>query len=121
MTALLALVFVLQDPTPTPAPAAAPCRVLVTEAKIDPTWYTEPRAVWHQKKWYGSNNAALSGLAKKAWKLEADAVIEVNVRHQPSGFAWAAPRAMGTAVKWTEEGRKHAATLKGECFADEGK
>jgi hypothetical protein len=118
VTTVIALLLVFQDPTP--KPAVEPCRLLITETKVDPSWYTEPRAVWHQKKWYGSNNSAWSGLAKKAWKLDADAIVDANVRHQPSGFAWAAPRASGTAVKWTEEGRKQAATLKGECFAREG-
>jgi hypothetical protein len=115
--AIFSLVLALQDVTP--KPVAEPCRIFITEAKLDTSWYADPRLLTHQKKWYGSNNAALSGLAKKAWKLDADAVIEVNVRHQPSGFAWAAPRATGTAVKWTEEGRKHASTLKGECFPRE--
>jgi hypothetical protein len=119
VTAAFALLLVLQAPTP--QPAVEPCRLFITEAKVDPTWYTEPRYVSHQKKWYGSNNAAWSGLAKKAWKLDADAIVDANVRHQPSGFAWAAPRASGTAVKWTEEGRAKAAALKGECYDREGK
>jgi hypothetical protein len=96
-----------------------PCRVFVTEAPVNPSWFTVVKKIKYSKKWYGSGEVAYRALAQQAWKLDADAVVDVNVNFRPSMWSWASPHADGTAVKWTEEGRKQWPSLFGQCFERE--
>jgi uncharacterized protein YbjQ (UPF0145 family) len=75
------------------------------------------REVKWGRKWYGGADAAFQLLADEAWKLEADAVIEVDISYRPSMFSWASAHAKGVAVKWTDEGLHHFHELKGRCYA----
>jgi hypothetical protein len=103
--------------TATAATAARePCRVFVTEAPVNPSWFTAIKKIKYSKKWYGSGEVAYRALAQQAWKLDADAVVDVNLNFRPSMWSWASPHADGTAVKWTEEGRKQWSSLFGQCF-----
>jgi len=51
------------------------------------------------KVWYGGSDKILQGLADRAREIGADAVIEAETWHQPSGYSWAAPHGHGRAVK----------------------
>jgi hypothetical protein len=103
-------------PSTTATAAREPCRVFVTEAAVNPSWFTAIKEIKYSKKWYGSGEVAYRALAQQAWKLDADAVVDVNLNFRPSMWSWASPHANGTAVKWTEEGRKQWSTLFGQCF-----
>jgi hypothetical protein len=93
--------------------------VFVTEAPVNPSWFTAIKKIKYSKKWYGSGEVAYRALAQQAWKLDADAVVDVNVNFRPSMWSWATPHADGTAVKWTDEGRKQWSSLFGQCFERE--
>lgn len=49
--------------------------------------------------WYGRAESVLEQMADKAREIGADALIEVGVWFQPSGFAWAAPHGTGKAIR----------------------
>jgi hypothetical protein len=51
------------------------------------------------KIWYGSSSNVLTSMADKARELGANAIIQVKMWHQPSGFSWAAPHGSGQAVR----------------------
>jgi hypothetical protein len=93
------------------------CRVFVTEEDAPAGWATALKKVKWTKGWYGGTSGAYEKLALEAARYGADAVVGVEVGRGPSGFSWSSPKANGIAVKWTEEGRKNAAKLKGECIA----
>jgi len=103
-------------PSTTATATREPCRVFVTEAAVNPSWFTAIKTIKYSKKWYGSGEVAYRALAQQAWKLDADAVVDVNLNFRPSMWSWASPHANGTAVKWTEEGRKQWSSLFGQCF-----
>jgi hypothetical protein len=111
-------------PAITPAPELSsrpdpaikePCKVFVTEEKVPIGYFTAVKHVKWNKKYYGSSDGAYEKLAIEAVKLGADAVVQVEISHRPSGFAWSTPHVDGLAVKWTDEGRANFGTLKGEC------
>jgi hypothetical protein len=116
----------LAAPATQPKPAAAavavaePCRVFVTDAQVPVGYYTTVKRVKWNKKYYGSSDAAYEKLAIEAAKLDADAVVQVEISHRPSGFAWSTPHVNGVAVKWTDLGRANFGTLKGECVTVPG-
>lgn len=99
-----------------PRSSDQPCRVFVTEEKINSSWYVPVKDVNYGKKWYGNGDAAYQALAMQAWKLDADAVIAVDLRFRPSMWAWSSSHARGIAVKWNETGRANFASLKGQCY-----
>ena len=111
----------LESPAMTPAasPAAGgePCRVFVTEEKVNPSLYTLVKRIKYAKKYYGGSSHAWEGMAREGWKVDADAVVAVNINFRPSMFSWASPHAEGTAVKWNDAGRKQFPSLAGQCFA----
>ncbi len=102
--------------TATPGARAVPCRVFVTETKVNPTWYEKVKEVKYSKRWYGSSEPAFRSLAKQAWDLDADAVVAVDVRFHPTFWSWASPHANGIAVKWTDRGQEGFPSLEGRCF-----
>jgi uncharacterized protein YbjQ (UPF0145 family) len=74
--------------------------VYVTKAKLPTTVkYEVLGQIEAAKAWYGSDDWSLDELADGARKLGADAVVDVGIWHQPSGWAWSAPHGTGTAVK----------------------
>jgi hypothetical protein len=108
------------------APAATPrepCRVFVTEQQVDPSFYTVVKRITYRKKYYGGSSHAWEGMAREGRKVDADAVVAVNINFRPSMFSWASPHAEGIAVKWTDAGRTQFASLVGQCFevADDGR
>ena len=118
MTAMLALVLALQEPAPK---AAEPCHVLVTEQRVDESWYRPVEEIKFTKRARPSTGAARKEFAKRARKLDADAVVNVslNSRRTVMSYPHSIVEAQGLAVRWTDEGRKHAVKIKGECFARE--
>jgi hypothetical protein len=103
--------------TPPSTPMTDICRVFVTEENAPAGWVTVLKKVKWTKGWYGGTSGAHEKLALEAARYGADAVVGVEVGRGPSGFSWASPKASGIAVKWTDEGRKNAAKLKGERIA----
>ena len=101
---------------PTPIPTPFSCQTFISEKDIDKAFYTTIKDIKVSKKWYGSTTEMYGDLAEKARKTGADAVINARTWHAPSGFAWAAPHAGGTAVKWTEAGRRALPGLEGRCY-----
>src|SRR5699024_8136155 len=82
----------------TPPPAASePCRVFVTEEMVNPSFYTVLKRIKYSKKYYGGSSHAWEGMAREGWKVDADAVVAVNINFRPSMFSWASPHAEGTA------------------------
>lgn len=120
MTALLPLVLMLALQDPAPA-VAEPCRVLVTEQRVDESWYRPVQEIKFTKRARPSTGAARQEFAKRAHKLNADAVVNVslNSKRTAMSFPHSIIEAQGLAITWTEEGRKQAATLKGECFSQD--
>lgn len=118
MTISFALLLILQDPTPKPV---EPCRLLVTEQQVDESWYQPLQEIKFTKRARPSTGAARKEFAKRAYKLDADAVVNVTMdsKRTAMSFPHSIIDARGLAVKWTEDGRKQAATIKGECFAPE--
>lgn len=105
------------EPLQGPAPGGEPCRVFVTEQLVNPTFYTVVKRIKYAKKYYGGSSHAWEGMAREGWKVDADAVVAVNINFRPSMFSWASPHAEGTAVKWNDEGRRQFRSLAGQCFA----
>jgi hypothetical protein len=120
VTAVFALVLLLQEPAPK---TVEPCRVLVTEQRVDESWYRPIEEIKFTKRAKPSTGAARKEFAKRAHKLNADAVVNVTMdsKRTAMSFPHSIIEAEGLAVTWTEDGRKQAATLKGECFAREVK
>jgi uncharacterized protein YbjQ (UPF0145 family) len=112
------LVFAAALAVVQPAAPVQPCRVFVTEEKVNPMWYETIKDLKYSKKWYGDAEGAYRNIAKKAHAVEADAVVAVDISFRPSGFSWAAPHATGIAVKWTDVGRENFASLKGRCYSE---
>jgi hypothetical protein len=110
-----------EGPAMTPAVSSAagrePCRVFVTEEKVNPSLYTVVKRIKYAKKYYGGSSHAWEGMAREGWKVDADAVVAVNINFRPSMFSWASPHAEGTAVKWNDAGRQRFPSLAGQCFA----
>lgn len=78
-------------------------QVYVTSGPLPDTAQYETLATLEVGKvWYGSSENVLQSLADGARELGADAVIEVDTWHQPSGWSWAAPHGSGKAVKISE-------------------
>jgi len=50
------------------------------------------------KVWYGSSKSAYKSMAERARQLGANAVVQVKIWHQPSGYSWYAPHSSGQAV-----------------------
>lgn len=98
--------------------AAAPCRIFITEDEPASRSYVMVRKeIQAGKKWYGSHDENLMReLAEKAERVGADAIIKFHEWRAPSMFSWAAAKAGGMAVKWTEEGKAEVSKLKGQCW-----
>jgi hypothetical protein len=105
------------EPVVSPTAAGEPCRVFVTEQMVNPSLYTVVKRIKYAKKYYGGSSHAWAGMAREGWKVDADAVVAVNINFTPSGFSWASPHAEGIAVKWNDEGRRQFRLLAGQCFA----
>lgn len=74
--------------------------VYVTRAALPPTLSVDVLGVVDVGSvWYGGEDVALQALADGGRALGADAVVAVELWHQPSGFAWHAPHGRGTAVR----------------------
>jgi hypothetical protein len=95
-----------------------PCRVFVTEEKVNPSFYTVVKRIKYAKKYYGGSSHAWEGMAREGWKAKADAVVAVNINFRPSMFSWASPHAEGIAVRWNDEGRRQFAKIQGQCFPE---
>ncbi|WP_163832643.1 YbjQ family protein [Spartinivicinus ruber] len=54
------------------------------------------------KAWYGSSRKVFQSFADAARDLGANAVVDVRIWYQPSGWSWAAPHGSGKAVKVIE-------------------
>ena len=91
-------------PAATTAGEPLACRVYVTDQVFPPAYFRKIKDVKWGRKWYGGADAASQRLADEAWKVDAEAVIQADTSYRPSGFSWASAHAVGTAVKWTEEG-----------------
>lgn len=50
------------------------------------------------KVWYGSSKRVYKSMAERARQLGANAVIQVKMWHQPSGYSWYAPHGSGQAI-----------------------
>ena len=100
-----------------------PCRVFITEEDPPSRFYTMVRKeVQDGKKWYGKHDEDLMyKLAKQAQKVGADAIIAFHEWRAPSGWSWAAAKAGGMAVKWTDEGKAAVPSMKGQCWSPAGK
>ena len=100
-----------------------PCRIFITEDDPPSRFYTVVRKeVQDGKKWYGSHDDDLMyKLAKQADKVGADAIIAFHEWRAPSMWSWAAAKAGGMAVKWTDEGKAAVPSMKGQCWSAEGK
>jgi hypothetical protein len=118
--AVLALALSLQDPTPK---VVDPCRVLVTEQRVDASWYQPVQEIKFTKRTRPSTGAAKREFAKRADKLGADAVVNVKIDSKRTAMSYphSIIDARGLAVKWTEAGREQAGKIVGECFDPEGK
>jgi hypothetical protein len=101
---------------PAAAPSQEPCRVFVTEEKVNPSFFTVVKSITYRKKYYGGSSHAWEGMAREGWKANADAVVAVNINFRPSMFSWASPHGEGTAVRWNDEGRRQFSKLHGQCF-----
>jgi hypothetical protein len=66
--------------------------------------------------WYGPDEDAEKMMADRARAMGADAIVEVKLWHQPSGFSWAAPHGSGVAVKLTDPRSVNLETLPGGWF-----
>jgi len=62
----------------------------------------------------GSIDRVKVGMADKARKLGADAIIGFNTWRQPCGWSWSAPQGTGQAVKITDPASVDLSKLKGE-------
>ena len=98
--------------------SAAACRVFITEDEPPSRSYVVVRKeIQAGKKWYGAHDEGLMReLAAKAEKVGADAIIKFHEWRAPSMFSWAAAKAGGMAVKWTEHGKASVSELKGQCW-----
>jgi NAD(P)H-dependent flavin oxidoreductase YrpB (nitropropane dioxygenase family) len=77
--------------------------VLVTSSSLPEYVVYEPVArIEVGKAWYGRTRSVEAELARQARALGADAVVEVETWHQPSGYAWWAPHGRGQAVRIIE-------------------
>jgi hypothetical protein len=109
-------------PTATPEAFASsspePCRVFVTGDSVDPKWFVAVQEIEFTKRMNPSSNAAREEMAKRARKLGADAVLSLALETKRT--AWSYPhsvmQAKGMAARWTDDGRRNFATLKGQCF-----
>lgn len=106
------------EATPVESASAAPCRIFITEDDPPSRSYVVVRKeVQAGKKFYGSHDEDLMReLAEKADKTGADAIIKFHEWRAPSRWSWAAAKAGGMAVKWTEEGKAAVSGLKGQCW-----
>ena len=90
-------------------------RVYVTSASLPTTVEYEILGQLEVGKvWYGSSGNVLESLADGARKLGADAVVDVQTWHQPSGWSWAAPHGSGRAVKIIEPASVDFPSLGGD-------
>jgi len=90
-------------------------RVFVTNESLPPTAKYEVLGQLEVGKvWYGSSDNVLESLADGARKIGADAVVEVETWHQPSGWSWAAPHGSGKAIKITDSASMDFSKLQGE-------
>jgi hypothetical protein len=108
------------------APAALsvqPCRIFITEEEPPSSSYVVvKREVQSGKKFYGSHDDNLMmELAKLADKAGADAIIKFHEWRAPSSWSWAAAKAGGMAVKWTDQGKAAVPALKGQCWSPGGR
>ncbi len=103
----------------TESPLSEPCRIFITEEDPPSRSYVVVRKeVRVGKNFYGRHDDNLMRkLAKEADKTGADAVIQFREWRAPSKWSWAAAKAGGMAVKWTEEGKAGVSALKGQCWS----
>ena len=74
--------------------------VLVTKASLPTSAkYEVIEQLRVGKRWYGSSKDVYQSMADGAREIGADAVIEVKIWYQPSGFSWSAPHGSGKAIK----------------------
>ena len=74
--------------------------VFVTKAKLPESIpYEHICKVDVGKVWWGGHGWVMKDMANRARKVGGNAVVEVNVWKQPSGWAWAAPHGNGQIIK----------------------
>ena len=66
------------------------------------------------KVWYGKSGDIYESMAVMARELGADAVIEIKVWFQPSGFSWSAPHGSGKAIKFIDKVPTDFSGIQGE-------
>lgn len=110
------------QPSPETRPKE-PCRIFITEDDPPSRSYVVVRKeVQVGKKFYGSHDDNLMReLAKQADKVGADAIIRFHEWRAPSMWSWAAAKAGGMAVRWTDEGKAAVPALKGQCWTPKGR
>lgn len=92
-------------------------KVFVTEHSLPASARYEPLEIIEVGKiWYGTGRNVKQSLGDRARAIGADAVVEVKLWHQPSGWSWAAPHGSGKAIKISESGTQDVSTLPGEWF-----
>lgn len=91
-------VFVSQGPLP----AAIKARVL-GYIDVGTVMYNAPHIVYCR-------------MAQKARDIGADAVVEVKIWYQISGWAWAAPHGRGIAIRLAEGQIPDYSSMKGEWY-----
>ena len=92
-------------------------KVFVTQATVLPASNYEVIAkIDFGNVWYGSSKNVLVSMAERARALGADAVIEVETWHQPSGWSWAAPHGSGIAIKITNKEGMNLKNLEGTFY-----
>jgi hypothetical protein len=98
--------------------SSGPCRIFITED--DPpsgAYVMVKKEIQVGKKFYGDHDDDLMReLAKQASKVGADAIIRFHEWRAPSAWSWAAAKAGGMAVRWTDQGKGLPATLTGQCW-----
>jgi hypothetical protein len=108
------------DSTQAPSAKVYPAhanRIRISKETLPPgTAYQVIGTIDAGSNWYGPDTDAEKMLAERARAMGADAIIQVKLWHQPSGFSWAAPHGSGVAVKLTDPGSVNLDALPGDWF-----
>jgi hypothetical protein len=103
---------------------SAPCRVLLTTDRADPSWYELVQDIQFTKRFNRpTTEGARKDLAKRAHKLGADAVLNVAIESKRTvlSFPNSIIEARGRAIRWTPVGRERSFELQGSCYSVKGK
>lgn len=92
-------------------------KVYLTEEPLrERTGYKELGEIKVLTPFYGGSEKIYQMIANKGLEVGADAVVEVQVWHQPTGGAWAAPQGSGTAIKLDDNSKVDLTKYKGKWW-----